>query len=159
MGVDFDIKEKEGPVLPKMTTMADVERIKSINPSKSTPFVAEALRNLRREVGNKATVLGFVGLPYTLATYLVEGGSSAEYKHIKVNFPCSLFLQFCLLIMTIESIADTKLSVTRDTARYAGPAGAEHRGLCDFPDRGRCSGHPGTLCEVTMLFFDVVLPA
>jgi hypothetical protein len=36
-----------------------------------------------REVGNKATVLGFVGLPYTLATYMVEGGSSKEFKEIK----------------------------------------------------------------------------
>ena len=38
----------------------------------STPFVAQALKNLRHEVGNKATVLGFVGLPYTLATYMVR---------------------------------------------------------------------------------------
>ena len=34
-------------------------------------------------IGNKATVLGFIGLPYTLATYMVEGGSSKEYKEIK----------------------------------------------------------------------------
>ena len=50
--------------------MADVDRIKQIEPYKSTPFVAEALKNLRHEVGNQATVLGFVGLPYTLATYV-----------------------------------------------------------------------------------------
>lgn len=39
---------------------------------------------LHAQVGNRATVLGFVGLPYTLATYMVEGGSSKEYKEIKV---------------------------------------------------------------------------
>lgn len=83
MGVDFDITEKEGPKMNTWTTMADVDRLKPIDPVKSTPFVAEALKNLRREVGNKATVLGFVGLPYTLATYMVEGGSSKEYKEIK----------------------------------------------------------------------------
>lgn len=83
MGIDFDILEKEGPVMKRWTTMDDVLKIKSIDPYKSTPFVAEALKNLRREVGNKATVLGFVGLPYTLATYMVEGGSSKEYKEIK----------------------------------------------------------------------------
>ena len=54
-----------------------------MDPHKSTPFVGEALRNLRHEVGNTATVLGFIGLPYTLATYMVEGGSSREYKEIK----------------------------------------------------------------------------
>jgi len=83
MGIDFDILEKEGPVMNKWNTMAQVEKIKRIDPYKSTPFIAEAFKNLRREVGNKATVLGFVGLPYTLATYMVEGGSSKEYKEIK----------------------------------------------------------------------------
>lgn len=84
MGIDFDILEKEGPKMTKQwLTMADVNDIKLMDPHKSTPFVGEALKNLRREVGNKATILGFVGLPYTLATYMVEGGSSSEYKHIK----------------------------------------------------------------------------
>jgi uroporphyrinogen decarboxylase len=83
MGVDFDITEKEGPKMNKWTTMDDVKKMKKIDPHKYTPFVAEALKNLRKEAGNKATVLGFVGLPYTLATYMVEGGSSKEYKEIK----------------------------------------------------------------------------
>jgi uroporphyrinogen decarboxylase len=83
MGIEFDILEKEGPKMKTWTTMADVDKIKLIDPYKATPFVATALKNLRREVGNEATVLGFVGLPYTLATYMVEGGSSTEYKQIK----------------------------------------------------------------------------
>ena len=83
MGVNFDITEREGPKMETWTTMADVDKIKPIDPHKHTPFVAEALKNLRQEVGNRATVLGFVGLPYTLATYMVEGGSSKEYKEIK----------------------------------------------------------------------------
>jgi uroporphyrinogen decarboxylase len=83
MGVSFDIAEKEGPVLPRLTSMADVEKISPLQPQKYVPFVAEALKNLRHEVGQAATVLGFVGLPYTLATYLVEGASSSEYKQVK----------------------------------------------------------------------------
>lgn len=83
MGVEFDITEKEGPKMATWTTMADVDRMKLMDPYVATPFVAEALKNLRREVGNTATVLGFVGLPYTLATYMVEGGSSKEFKAIK----------------------------------------------------------------------------
>lgn len=83
MGIEFDILEKEGPKMQPWSTMADVDKIKPINPTQSTPFVATALKNLRSEVGNKATVLGFVGCPYTLATYMVEGGSSTEYKKIK----------------------------------------------------------------------------
>lgn len=83
MGIEFDITEKEGPKMGKWKTMDDVKKMKPIDPIKYTPFVAEALKNLRSEVGNRATVLGFVGCPYTLATYMVEGGSSKEYKEIK----------------------------------------------------------------------------
>ena len=83
MGVDFDITEKEGPKMPTWRTMEDVQKMKAIDPYKSTPFVAEAFSKIKKEVGNKATILGFVGLPYTLATYMVEGGSSKEYKEIK----------------------------------------------------------------------------
>jgi len=83
MGIEFDITEKEGPKMKTWTTMDDVDKITLIDPYKSTPFVAQALKSIRHEVGNKATVLGFVGLPFTLATYMVEGGSSVEYKKIK----------------------------------------------------------------------------
>ncbi len=74
MGVNFDILEREGPVMEKKwNTMEDALNIKPLDPYKSTPYIADILKNLRKEVGNKATVLGFVGLPYTLATYLVCG--------------------------------------------------------------------------------------
>jgi uroporphyrinogen decarboxylase len=58
-------------------------QIHKIDPYESTPFVAEALKTLRQEVGPETAVLGFVGCPYTLATYLVEGKSSKEYLEIK----------------------------------------------------------------------------
>lgn len=54
-----------------------------MDPEKSTPFVAEALKTLREEVDEQTAVLGFVGCPYTLATYLVEGRTSKEYLEIK----------------------------------------------------------------------------
>ena len=54
-----------------------------MDPTESMPFVAEALKMLRDEVGPETAVLGFVGCPYTLATYLVEGKTSKEYLEIK----------------------------------------------------------------------------
>jgi len=54
-----------------------------IDPFKTCPFVDTALRALREEVDDQTTVLGFVGCPYTLATYLVEGQTSKEYLEIK----------------------------------------------------------------------------
>jgi uroporphyrinogen decarboxylase len=83
MNIKFNIPEKGGIQVDSIRTMDAVETITDIDPYKSTPFVAETLRNLRKEVNNEATVLGFVGLPYTLATYIVEGGPSDDFKHIK----------------------------------------------------------------------------
>jgi uroporphyrinogen decarboxylase len=55
-----------------------------LDPITSTPFVQEALQELRKAVSHTDTaVLGFVGCPYTLATYLVEGKSSKDYLLIK----------------------------------------------------------------------------
>ncbi len=83
MGIPFDIMEKDGPKLEPFTSMNDALRISPMDPAKSTPFVGKILRNLRHAVRNSATVLGFVGLPFTLATYLIEGGSSIEFKKTK----------------------------------------------------------------------------
>ena len=109
MGIEFDILEKEGPKLRPWRTMGDVEKIRAIDPAVCAPFVGETLRNLRREVGGLAAVLGFVGLPYTLATYLVEGGSSSEYKHIKTLAFQSPAVLLAMLDRLAENIADYAL--------------------------------------------------
>lgn len=84
MGVEFDIKEQAGPALKPLRTKEQIDAMMIQQDwSKSMPFVKQTLGDLRKEVGNKATVLGFVGLPYTMATYLVEGGTSREYLEIK----------------------------------------------------------------------------
>lgn len=107
MGVNFDILEKEGPVMDKKwRSMEDALSIKPLDPYKSTPYIAQILKNLRNEVGNKATVLGFVGLPYTLATYLVEGGSSKEYKDIKTLGYEKPEILHVMLDRIAENIAD-----------------------------------------------------
>jgi len=83
MGVDFDILEKVGPKMPPLRTKEAIDAIHLMDPDASCPFVREAFGNLRREVGNEAAVLGFIGAPYTMATYCVEGGSSASFLEIK----------------------------------------------------------------------------
>jgi uroporphyrinogen decarboxylase len=56
-------------------------------------FVGESLGLIRKEVAGRAAVLGFVGCPWTLATYVVEGASSSIYKNIKTM----MFNGGCLL--------------------------------------------------------------
>lgn len=62
--------------------MDQVKNLHALDFSK-VEFVGRALTQLRQEVNNQAAVLGFVGSPWTLATYIIEGGSSSLYKTIK----------------------------------------------------------------------------
>jgi len=103
MGVEFDIDEKVGPVVKPMRTYEDVEKMHLIDPSTAAPFVAEALRTLREEVTPETAVLGFVGCPYTLATYLVEGKTSKEYLEIKKM----AFTEPKLLHTILKNLADS----------------------------------------------------
>ena len=84
MNIPFDIVKGTGPIIMNpVRSMEDIKTITPLEPEKSVPFVGEALGLLRQEVGNNATVLGFVGAPFTLASYIVEGGTSTHYKVIK----------------------------------------------------------------------------
>jgi hypothetical protein len=60
-----------------------VDRLHAFDPSEAIAFTGEILARLRREVGDEAAVLGFCGAPWTLASYLVEGGGSKSFAAIK----------------------------------------------------------------------------
>jgi uroporphyrinogen decarboxylase len=84
MGVEFEIKPGVGPVIAKsVRTMADVEALRVVGPEEGTPYVLEALRMLRAELGDRAASLGFAGAPWTLACYLVDGRPTKEYPRAK----------------------------------------------------------------------------
>ena len=84
MGINFDIIESKGPVIdPPIRTQEQVDAMRPLDPEASLPFVKKILQTLRQEVGNAATVLGFVGSPWTLGAYAIEGKSSKTYANIK----------------------------------------------------------------------------
>jgi len=84
MGIDFDIVESKGPIInAPIRSKKQVEDLRNLSPKESLPFVGEVLSRLRESVNNEATVLGFVGAPWTLAAYVVEGKSSKNYAVIK----------------------------------------------------------------------------
>jgi uroporphyrinogen decarboxylase len=84
MGIPFDIIESRGPIIdPPIRTWEQVKQVRPLEPAESLPFIREILQTLRQEVGNQATVLGFVGAPWTLAAYAIEGKSSKDYTIIK----------------------------------------------------------------------------
>eukprot|EP00850_Spirogloea_muscicola_P014572 SM000105S13917 [mRNA] locus=s105:411438:413666:- [translate_table: standard] len=84
MNIPFDILKTKGPVVHKpIRTAADVAEVQDLVPEEAVPYVGQALTELRREVANESAVLGFVGAPFTLASYIVEGGSSKNFTIIK----------------------------------------------------------------------------
>lgn len=83
MGIPFEIDENKGPIIESPIRSDDAfSKLHDIDFS-MVSFVDESLRILRSEVGAGAAVLGFVGSPWTLATYCIEGGSTRTYTVIK----------------------------------------------------------------------------
>jgi uroporphyrinogen decarboxylase len=104
VGIEMDIAEGKGPIIEQpIRTWEQVENLHPIEPAESLPFIREILQTLRQEVGNEATVLGFVGAPWTLAAYAVEGKGSKTYSIIK-NMA---FTEPALLHRLLELLADS----------------------------------------------------
>lgn len=81
-GVDLDIVAGVGPVVAApVRTMADVEKLPGLDPAQ-VGYVDEAVRTLVGELGG-TPLIGFAGAPFTLASYLVEGGPSKDHARTK----------------------------------------------------------------------------
>jgi uroporphyrinogen decarboxylase len=82
VGVDLDIKPGIGPVIAEpVRTLEDVAAIPDLA-AEHVPFITEAVRGLVRELGG-TPLIGFAGAPFTVASYLVEGGPSKEHARTK----------------------------------------------------------------------------
>ncbi|MFD7863740.1 uroporphyrinogen decarboxylase [Streptomyces sp. NPDC059783] len=82
IGIDLDIKPGVGPVIAEpIRTRADLARLRDLTPE-DVPYVTEAIGILTAELG-ATPLIGFAGAPFTLASYLVEGGPSRNHEHTK----------------------------------------------------------------------------
>lgn len=84
IGVEFDVVKGKGPVISNpVRTTEDLNRLKCLDdPDLSLPFIREILSSLRSEVDGKSTLLGFIGTPWTLAAYSIEGRSD---RHLLIT--------------------------------------------------------------------------
>ncbi|TKY56941.1 Uroporphyrinogen decarboxylase [Spatholobus suberectus] len=106
MNIPFDIVKGKGPIIfDPIRTAAQVDQVREFVPEDSVPYVGEALTILRKEVDNKAAVLGFVGAPFTLASYVIEGGSSKHFSKIKRLAFCEPEVLHSLLQKFTKSMA------------------------------------------------------
>jgi uroporphyrinogen decarboxylase len=79
MGIGVKFVEGKGPVLePKVETLEDARRLKVPEPEKDLPYVLETIRLIKEKLTDRP-LIGFSGAPFTLASYILEGGSSKNY--------------------------------------------------------------------------------
>jgi len=84
MGIKVDFVEGIGPVLsPAIRSGDDVDRLLVHDPRETCPFVSETIKILRKELSERVPLIGFSGAPFTLATYMIEGGSSKGFLYTK----------------------------------------------------------------------------
>jgi uroporphyrinogen decarboxylase len=79
MGVEFEFAKGEGPVFHHpVREMKDIEKLRIIEPEEVS-FLMKAIRIVRKELKGKLPLIGFSGAPFTLASYIIEGGHSKNY--------------------------------------------------------------------------------
>ena len=84
MGQEVRLTEQKGPELPSPIRSRDqVDRLAVPDPIEKTGFVMKIIQTLRRELDGAVPLIGFAGAPWTLAAYMIEGGGSRNYAHVK----------------------------------------------------------------------------
>ncbi|CAG0878782.1 unnamed protein product [Cyprideis torosa] len=84
MGLGLYFETGEGPKFKKpIRNAAQVQQLPDPDPENELRYVMDAVRTIRHELSGKVPLIGFTGSPWTLATYMVEGGTSKDYAHVK----------------------------------------------------------------------------
>ncbi|ABC32614.1 uroporphyrinogen decarboxylase [Hahella chejuensis KCTC 2396] len=107
MGLGLYFETGEGPRFKKtVRTEADVNALHMPDADTDLGYVMNAVRTIRRELNGRVPLIGFSGSPWTLATYMVEGGSSKDFREIKKLAYGQPELLHLLLDKLADSVAD-----------------------------------------------------
>lgn len=107
MGLGLYFESGEGPKFKRpLRTAADIESLTVVNTASDLTYVTDAVRLIRRELQNTVPLIGFSGSPWTLATYMVEGGSSKDFRRTKALIYDQPDLAHILIDKLVDSVAD-----------------------------------------------------
>jgi uroporphyrinogen decarboxylase len=107
MGCGLYFGEGEGPKFHKpVRTEADVNALPIINAERDLPYVMNAVKLIRQELNGSVPLIGFSGSPWTIATYMVEGGGSKEFAIIKKMLMAQPVVLHALLDKIALSVID-----------------------------------------------------
>ena len=84
MNLGLEFEAGEGPKIARpVRTTADIDQLPIPDPERELKYVMDAVRTIRRELNGRVPLIGFAGSPWTVGTYVVEGGGSRNFEHIK----------------------------------------------------------------------------
>lgn len=84
MGMRLTVEDGIGPRFPEpLRTAADFDRLRDVSPEEGNGYVLDALRLARRQLHDRVPLIGFAGAPWTLMSYMVEGGGSKTFSMAK----------------------------------------------------------------------------
>ena len=107
LGLGLYFEEGEGPRFRKTVRSAeDLAALNSIEADDDLGYVMNAVRTIRSELAGKVPLIGFSGSPWTLATYMVEGGSSKDFAQVKAMAYDKPELMHQLLSLLADAVAD-----------------------------------------------------
>ena len=107
MGLGLYFEEGEGPRFRKtVRSESDLAALQSIKAKDDLGYVMDAVSTIRHELNGKVPLIGFSGSPWTLATYMVEGGSSKDFSRIKTMAYDQPELMHGLLSVLADAVAD-----------------------------------------------------
>ena len=112
IGFGVDVEPGIGPVVDRpFERAADLDRIRPLDPESDTPYVLETVRALASELS--VPLIGFAGAPFTVASYLIEGGPSRSYARTKALMLGDPDLWFALLDRLVDlAVASLRSQVT-----------------------------------------------
>ena len=117
IGVPIRIEAGRGPVIePPLRDASGLERLRPLEPETDAPYVAEAVRLLVKEL--EVPLIGFAGAPFTLASYLIEGGPSRTFARTKA------------LLFSEPALFDRLLAMLAEHRRGASPRTGGRRCAC-----------------------------
>ncbi len=117
MGMELVFDER-GPVFPDpLRTARDVDGLRPVDPAADLDYVGETLRRVKAGLPDDATLIGFCGAPFTLASYAIEGGTSRQFMELR-RF---MYHQ----PETFGALMDRLATVVIDHLRYQVASGAE----------------------------------
>jgi len=109
MGAPFDFSQG-GPKLERpVRTESEIDALHTYAPLEGTGFVAEAIKLMKEGLGDTTPLIGFAGSPFTLATYLIEGGGSKDFAVLKTM----LYSRPDLLQRLMDKLTDQTLAYLR----------------------------------------------